>query len=387
MKSLLISSFYFPPRTGGIAEIMGAVASTLGRDRVCCLTGVPADGTALNDNFGARVYRRPAAFVRAKPIQAASWAITITQIMVRERPQVVQLATAYEGHLGLWLRKWLKLPYVVYAFGNEILDVMRAKKYQKPRHALQQADCVLACSQFTADLVRKAGVASDRIEVVYPGCDVGRFRPLRPKMELRQKLLGPRHRDRVILTVGGLVARKGQDMVIQALPRLHRHIPEVTYLIIGDGPYRMQLEKLAMTMGVRDRVIFAGKIPNKELPDIYALSDVFVMPSREQLEACDVEGFGLVFLEANGCGKPVIGGRSGGIPEAIVDGVTGLLVDPEEAEDIANGLARLLCDGNLAARLGQQGRSRVLREFQWTKVGNRVQAILDSIVREKTTRN
>lgn len=387
MKSLLISSIYYPPRTGGIAEIMAAVAGALGPDRVCCLTGVPLNGTALAADRRLRVYRRPAAFARAKPIQALGWGMAIAEIMARDRPSVVQLATAYEGYLGLWLRKWLKLPYVTYAYGNEILDVVQADAWQRPLLALRHADRVLPISQFAADLVRKAGVREERIQVVYPGCDVAAFRPLAPRMELKEKLLGARSRDRVILTVGNLVARKGFDMVIRALPRLRQTVPHVTYMIVGDGPCRVELEGLAMAAGVRDRVVFTGKIPNRELPEVYALSDVFVMPSREQRNACDVEGLGLVFLEASACGKPVVGGRSGGVPEAVLDGVTGLLVDPHDPEDIASTLARLLTDSELATRIGRQGRERVVRDFDGARVGDRVQHILDSVLLERSTRN
>ncbi len=387
MKSLLISGTYFPPQTGGISEIMRGVASALGPDRVCCLIGVPADVGVVRNGFPPRVYRRPAAFAKAKYIQAVGWGMAITQIMIRERPQVVQLATAYEGCLGLWLRRWLKLPYVVYAYGNEVLDVMHTQTgYLEPRLALQQADRVLAISQFTAHLVQQTGVAQERIDIVYPGCDVDHFRPLPPSMDLRKKLLGERFRDRVILSIGNLVARKGHDMVIQALPRLRQSIPDVSYLIVGDGPYRMELETLAAALRIQDCVIFAGKIPNKDLPPIYALSDVFVMASREQLEACDVEGFGVVFLEANACAKPVVGGRSGGIPEAVVDGVTGLLVNPHDPQDIANALVQLLTDGDLAIRMGQEGRVRVVNDFSWHAVGQRVQRILETVLREKPVR-
>ncbi len=385
MKSLLISGTYFPPQVGGISEIMRGVASALGPDRVCCLIGVPASGGVPGDAFKPRIYRRPAAFAKAGYIQALAWGMAITQIMIREQPQVVQLANAYEGYLGLWLRRWLRLPYVVYAYGNEILQVMHTQTgYIKPRLALQQADRVLAISQFTANLVQRTGVAQERIDIVYPGCDVDHFRPLPPSMDLRKKLLGERFRDRVILSIGNLVARKGHDMVIQALPRLRQSIPDVSYLIVGDGPYRMELESLAAAMGVQDRVIFAGKIPNKDLPPIYALSEVFVMASREQLEACDVEGFGVVFLEANACAKPVVGGRSGGIPDAVIDGITGFLVTPDDPEDIATVLTRLLRDRDLASRLGEQGRSRAVREFNWPHIAARVQAILDCVVQERS---
>jgi phosphatidylinositol alpha-1,6-mannosyltransferase len=127
-------------------------------------------------------------------------------------------------------------------------------------------------------------------------------------------------------------------------------------------------------------VIFTGKLPDADLAEIYALSDVFAMPSREQLDKCSVEGFGLVFLEANACGKAVVGGRSGGIPDAIEDGVTGFLVNPNDPDDTAAAIGRILTDHELASRMGTQGRARVVRTFTWQATGKRVQDILDSVV-------
>src|SRR5262245_45616373 len=151
MKSLLISSIYFPPNVGGIAEIMAAVASALGPERVCCLTGVTANETAGRNHFRPTVYRRPAAFARAKSVRTVGWAIALTEIMVRDRPSIVQVATTYDAYLGLWLRKWFKLPYVVYAYGNEILDATQSG-WGRDRLALQDADRVLAISGFAATL-------------------------------------------------------------------------------------------------------------------------------------------------------------------------------------------------------------------------------------------
>src|SRR5438445_3803394 len=375
MKSLLISGTYFPPQMGGISQFMREISSALGPDLVCCLTGQRANGAAIREDVGPRVYRRPAVFdAKAKYLRAAAWGATIAEIMVRERPKIAQLATAGEGPLGLWLRKWFGLPFIVYAHGNEVLSAMQPSG-QKLQVGLRRADRVLAVSHFTANLVQKFGVSPDRIEIVHPGCDNDQFRPLRPRVERRQKFLGDRHKDKIILSVGNLVARKGHDMVIRALPRLRQTVPEVTYLIVGQGPYRIQLENLAKGLGVRDCVVFAGALA-EDLPDIYALSDVFVMPSREQLEERDVEGFGVVFLEASACAKPVVGGRSGGIPDAIVDGVTGLLVNPHDPEDIAEALARVLRNNALAIRLGQQGRSWIVTHFNWARVADRVEGIL-----------
>ena len=381
-KSLLVSGAYFPPQVGGISHFMQAISSALGSERVCCLTGVP-NNNQVNRSVGSgshpRVYRRPTAFSKGDYLQALAWSTTIGQIMIQERPRAVQFATASESYLGPLLRRWLNLPFVIYAHGNEILAAMR-DDWQKPRRALQEADRIFANSHYTARLVEQAGVQSKRIEILNPGCDTNHFRPLQPRLDLRRQLLGSRERDRVVLSVGGLVARKGQDMVIRALPQVLQSIPNTVYLIVGGGPDRERLESLAVAMGVRDRVVFTGYAADSDLPHIYALSDVFIMPSRINVEACDVEGFGLVFLEAGACGKPVIGGRSGGISDAIVEEKTGFLVTPHDPDNIAQVLVRLLSDKELSGRMGEEGRLRVINGFSWEQVSNQVQGAIDAIV-------
>jgi phosphatidylinositol alpha-1,6-mannosyltransferase len=167
-------------------------------------------------------------------------------------------------------------------------------------------------------------------------------------------------------------------VVIRALPRVLRTIPDTTYLIVGDGPCRRDLEKQARELGVAERVVFAGQVCDAELPDYYALSDVFIMASREQAEDCTVEGFGIVYLEANACGKPVIGGRSGGVPDAVQDGETGLLVDPHSPEEVARALMNLLTDRTRAARMGKVGRARVVQEFSWSRMAEQIYQVLCS---------
>src|SRR5262249_49806555 len=147
MKSLLISSHCFPPQVGGISRLMSGITSALGPERVCCLTS-QRDDTADREDFGVKVYRRPAVFNgKTRSLRGAAWGATIMEIMVSDRPRVVQLATAGEGQLGLWLRKWFGLPFIVYAHGNEVLNAMQMSG-QKLRVALQQANRVLAVSRF-----------------------------------------------------------------------------------------------------------------------------------------------------------------------------------------------------------------------------------------------
>ena len=389
MKSLLISGTYFPPQIGGISRYMASVAQNLGKKEVCCLTGVSVSGKQedgarrLEEELGVRIYRRPAAFVQTTPLQALALAAILTEILVRERPRVVQLATAAEGYIALQLNRWVKLPYLVYAHGNEILEAAKST-WEKPRLSLRRAARVLANSQFTADLVAKVGVEPGRIEVLHPGCDVHRYRPLALPQASRQRILREHYNKHVILSLGNLVQRKGHDMVIKALRTVLKDVPNAVYLIAGDGRDRAELESLALQAGVRDHVVFAGHIADEQLPEIYALADVFVLPSRMRIETCDVEGFGMVFLEASACGKPVIGGRSGGIPDAIVDGVTGFLVDPLDAGEIAGKITRVLKSQNLGKELGEEGRRRVLRDFTWDVFSHRLRQILDSIAEKQS---
>jgi phosphatidylinositol alpha-1,6-mannosyltransferase len=170
--------------------------------------------------------------------------------------------------------------------------------------------------------------------------------------------------------------------VIKALPVILRSIPDVTYLIVGDGPYRTNLERLAESLGLRGSVIFAGHVEAEILPECLAICDVFVMTSRAHPDRCDVEGFGLVYLEANACGKPVIGGRSGGVIDAVKHESTGLLVDPLDANDVAHAVIRLLKDRDYARRLGEQGMRRVHGEFTWHHVAERVRAALADVAME-----
>src|SRR5205823_12428220 len=132
---LLISSTYFPPQVGGISQMMWNIATSLGPDRVCCLTAVSAGRRSMEQSFEPRVYRRPAVFAKSKYVQATIGALSLMEILIRERPQVLQLATIYEYAVGLFLRRWLKLPFIVYANGNEILDALQSR-WHKPRFVL-----------------------------------------------------------------------------------------------------------------------------------------------------------------------------------------------------------------------------------------------------------
>jgi phosphatidylinositol alpha-1,6-mannosyltransferase len=175
----------------------------------------------------------------------------------------------------------------------------------------------------------------------------------------------------VLLSVGRLQMRKGHDLMIQAVRHLMRqHDRALRYVIVGDGHERARLEALVDACGVREYVTFSGEVPAHVLPLYYAACDIFVLPNR--VEQSDVEGFGIVFLEAAASGKPAVGGRSGGVPEAVADGVTGLLVSGTDVEELATTIARLMDSESLRRRLGEAGRARTVREFGWECAAERV---------------
>ncbi len=185
--------------------------------------------------------------------------------------------------------------------------------------------------------------------------------------------------DVLLLSVGRLQARKGHDLVLRALARLAPGDPRVRYVVIGDGPERQRLEQLARQLRVADRVAWAGIVATHELPACYASADVFVHPNR--VEGADFEGFGIVFLEAAASGLAAIGGRSGGVPEAIEDGRTGLLVSGTDAEELARAIVRLAGDAAARRLMGEAGRARALQEFSWERAARRVAEIEEEILR------
>jgi phosphatidyl-myo-inositol dimannoside synthase len=384
MKSLLVSPMYFPPMTGGISRMMEQISLALGPERICCLTGVKANPKELQYPSAINVYRRPRIFYGNKYARAVHLFLTLMEIFLKDRPKVMQLSTCSEGYIGLLAKRWLNLPFVMYAHGNEILTAINSES-EKKRYAMRRANCILANSRYTAKLVESAGVRSEAIKIIPLGCDTEKFRPHESSLEFRRRILGWRENDHIILSVGNLVERKGHDMVIKALPLIRKVKPDVTYLIVGNGPYKKHLEWLASSLGVQEKVIFAGRVSDEELPDFYSLCDVFTMPSRERPDSCDVEGFGLVYLEAGASGKAVVGGRSGGVEDAVIDGFTGLLVDPYDVEGLCFTLTELLSNDQLRTKLGKQGLKRVQKEYNWEIVGKRIQCILEQVVSSMAT--
>lgn len=360
----------FPPRRGGIQTYALELARRLGPRLEGFAVIAPAvEGAAEVDReLPCRVLRSGTSdtlIAAAAPLLLelalegfdhtlhAQWSTTPAALGLRAVGRVHQVATLTYGR-ELLLAPWSKAPLAQRGY-----DAVR-------RRSLGAVDRVLALGTYTAGLVRELGVAAERIHITGCGTDPERFRPvdasaLRERLGLAQR--------RVLLTIARLVARKGIDSVLRALPAVRRAVPDVAYVVCGDGPERERLEGLARELGVLDLVRFAGGVPDEELAEWYCAGDVFVMPSRS--EPPDVEGFGIVFLEAGACERPVVAARAGGVPDAVAEGVSGLLVTPGDVDELAAKLVDLLRDPARAAELGRNGRARVLAELNWDRVTER----------------
>ncbi|KAB1154875.1 glycosyltransferase family 4 protein [Micromonospora sp. DT46] len=207
-----------------------------------------------------------------------------------------------------------------------------------------------------------------------PGVDVDAYHPSVDGEPVRLRL-GLADRP-VVVCVSRLVPRKGQDMLIRAMPEIRRRVPDAALLVVGGGPYRATLEKLARQTGVDRDVVFTGSVPSAELPAHYAAGDVYAMPCRTRNRGLDVEGLGIVYLEASATGLPVVAGDSGGAPDAVREGETGFVVRGRDVAQLADRVATLLADRDLARQFGAAGRAWVEREWRWEAQAQRMAALL-----------
>lgn len=237
-------------------------------------------------------------------------------------------------------------------------------------------DAITYVSRYTRGRFAAAFGPRAGLEYLPSGVDTERFRPdPAARTELRDRYgLGERP---TVVCVSRLVPRKGQDMLIAAWPQIRRRVGEAALVIVGSGPYEQTLHRLAEENGVAAEVAFTGAVPTAELPAHYAMADVFAMPCRTRGAGLDVEGLGIVFLEASATGIPVVAGRSGGAPETVLDGETGQVVDGRDVDELAEVISGLLADPDRAQRMGQAGRQWVSRDWNWDTLTARLSGLMN----------
>ncbi len=281
--------------------------------------------------------------------------------------------------LGAWLLwRILRVPYVILVHGFDLVEYLRQSQLDNFASALilKNAALIFANSEYTKSVIlERIGDTEGKVTVINPGVDPDMFRlGLDTSAIKRQYRIGD---DRVILTVSRLVPKKNHEHVLRALPEVLQKIPNLKYMIVGEGSEKTRMENMTQQLGIQEQVIFTGFIEHTALPSYYCLCDVFIMPSCVADE--NFESFGIAFAEASACGKPVIGSKTGGIPDAVIDGVTGLLVEPDDTKEIAQALIRLLTDEQFAMTLGKNGRARVETKLTWQVMGERILASLQNL--------
>jgi phosphatidylinositol alpha-1,6-mannosyltransferase len=372
---LVVVSEVFPPAIGGSGALLENVYRRFEGRRVRVLAGDdsglapyegPLDVSRVSMSAPDWGLRRPASLGRHLRVARA------IRRMLPDGPAMVHCARALPEGLSAALALSTRPGrYAVWLHGEELGFASTSRELTwLARRVYAGAAMVFANSHNSGHLLtRDWGVPESRIHVVYPGVDAQRFHPGIDGSRLRSRVAGPD--DVLFLSVGRLQRRKGHDMVLRALARVRARVPFARYVIVGDGPHRGALEADVQALGLADIVHFAGASQFDDLPRWYSAADVFVMPNRP--DGVDFEGFGMVFLEAAASGKPSIGGRSGGVPEAVEDGVTGRLVDGENVADIENAMADLAESHELRARYGTSGRERVVRDFTWERAAREVE--------------
>jgi len=362
----------FLPHAGGSRvyyhNLYKRVSSAFGHEVVVLTSEVPgwADFDRQNSTPNFRIIRRSSPLDNWKYYQAPKLfppLIRTWRLMNSQRIDMLHVGDLLpQGLIGLFAKRAFGTPFLIYAHGEEITQMDRRRYQPMLRDAIyRNADVVIAANNFARDSLIRIGTPEERIHTIFPGVDCQRFSPRDTRHDLVEQL--QLQGTMVLLSVGRLVPRKGHDVVLRALAKLPNDMPQYRYVIVGEGPERPRLEQLARELNLSDRVIFKGKIPDSELPDYYNLCDLFVLANRD-IEG-DLEAFGMVFLEANACGKPVLGGRTGGTADAVNDGITGLLFDPENIDDVARSLELLMNSAHLRQRFGEAGRRRAITDFSW----------------------
>jgi phosphatidylinositol alpha-1,6-mannosyltransferase len=373
----LLLAYDFPPIGGGLSRWMGELARHYPAGSLIVSTGQSEDSDDVDMELPNRVDRVSVQARRLRTIQGLLlWSRRVSALCRAASPGFVWCGNikpaAYPAN---WARERTGVPYGIIVHGTDLLLLQHqahqsALKRKVAKTLIQPASVIVANSRYTRDLClavcREIGVEMDpdAVRVVPLGTDPAHFKPGVSTEAVRNRY-GLKN-GRWMLTVARLTAHKGIDTGLRALAALATSHPDLKYAIVGVGKRHGELETLAAELKLTDRVKFLTGVPDDDLPGIYNLASVYLGVSR--LADSNVEGFGISLVEASACGVPVVGGRSGGIPDAVREGETGLLVDPGDPVAVARAVDAVLSNPALASKLGGGGRRAVETHFNWDRV-------------------
>lgn len=380
-KTFLLTN-EFPPMQTGIARMMGELARRYPRGELLVSTGGHRDSLDSDVRFsGAVIDRLP---VPSKALRNLAgllfWSRRVASLARQHKPRFAWCDSIRPcTYPAKWMHERTGTKYGVFVHGGDVLKELHAIHHsrfaRKTAKALfGSAVAVVANSQWTREqaqtVLRELGLdpLAEHVRLVPLGTDPEQFRP-----GIDTKAVRDRYRvngnggGAWVLTVARLEPYKGVDMSLRAIAQCRRDGVDVNYLVVGSGKKRKEYQKLAEELEIADHVRFVGNVPEAELPAVFNMANVYVGASR-RADGSRVEGFGVALAEASACGLPVIAGQSGGLAEAVRDGETGIVVDPDESESVAAAIKRLVGDQLLARRLGQAGRKAVETYYNWDRV-------------------
>lgn len=276
------------------------------------------------------------------------------------------------GTVALFLSKILKFKYSVIMHGMDFSFAVKSKRKKiLTRLILNNAEKIICTNSYLSGLISQflKNLDNNKIKTINPGIDIEKYKSISQaeinELQDRYNLNGKR----VIISIGRLVKRKGFNSVISCLPEIFKKFPNTIYVLIGRGEESDNLKRLARDKKIEKNVIFINDADDRARDCWLKLADMFIMVSREI--SGDFEGFGIVYLEANLAGKPVIAGDSGGVKDAVISGYSGILVDPNNNSEIAQAIKKLLSDGDFSYKLGQNGQKRAIKDFSWEEQAKR----------------
>ena len=365
-KKILLVTNDFGPRAGGIETFVIGLLERIKGHEVTVFTSQQDDTSVYDqkwlDKFGVRVIRDQS------KILLPSWRVTraAKKIVAAKNIDVVVFgAAAPLALMSPSLRKSGVKKIIALTHGHEVWWAKIFPFNFAIKRIGKNVDHLTYLGEFTRQAISKPLTrksATDMVKIA-PGIDTAHFIP-QPDAMQKRKELGLQDK-KIIISVGRLVHRKGQDNLIQAMPAVLKKIPNAHLLLVGEGPYRKHLEKLVMKSSLEQNVTFAGRIMYDKLPSYLSAADLFAMPSRSRFFGLEVEGLGIVYLEASACGIPVVAGNSGGAPDAVLEGVTGLCVDGTNIEQITAAIVEICSDAERASHMGAAGRNWIVNQWRW----------------------
>ena len=365
-KKILLVTNDFGPRTGGIETFVIGLLERIQGQEVIVFTSAQGDTAAYDQNwlntFGIQVIRD-----RSK-ILLPSWRVTkrAKDIIRSHGIEVVVFgAAAPLALMASALRKSGVKKIIALTHGHEVWWAKIFPFNLAMKRIGNSVDHLTYLGEFTRNAIAQSLTqrSAHAMVKIAPGIDTSHFIP-QPDAMQKRITLGLENK-KIIISVGRLVHRKGQDKLIEALPSVLQKIPNAHLLIVGEGPYKSHLEKLANKLSLTENITFVGRILYDKLPSYLSAADLFVMPSRSRFFGLEVEGLGIVYLEASACGIPVVAGNSGGAPDAVLDGVTGLCVDGTDVNQIAQAVIEICSDAARASKMGSAGRDWIVDQWRW----------------------